>query len=531
MLSILKYPRWAASLPFIYSLALYISYLSISDAAPIATPIGQSVPASVGLNKFDLFKQYLGTASGGDGSAAYRRVTQGMAKKAIADAHDIGVPFFRISATGYAPSAYGEPGDLDLWRRDPLAYWALFDQMMDDLHAQDMRAVLTLVWHSAQLPAMTGETIPMMLQDPGSKSYTLLSQYVAELVSRYRSHPALMFYELTNEINLAADRDSAGHCIKKGKESCDAKGNYTTEDAIVFTRRLAALIRKIDTAHPISSGLSVPRPNAEGLRENPEWQGRQRAKADTREQLQQYLGDINQAVDIISVHLYDHEDNRRFGSGDPVDLLPILRSAADRIGKPLFVGEFGDPDAPSAGESSFTDRMLRKIVELRVPYSAMWVWEFYQRNPYTTFDNKNNTFSLEPGYTDHLIAKLKAANKALGNPVPAPKGNDTNAPRLVLTWPIECAILKDMQKIYAVASDDRGKVSRVEFWLDGSKLGADDAPPYEFDLSTNSLAKGDHEIIAKAFDLAGNQSEWKTQVLIGKPTKAESFCANVAGRH
>ena len=138
LLSILKYPRWVASLPFICSLALYISYLSISDAAPIATPIGQSVLASVGLNKFDLFKQYLGTASGGDGGMSYRRVAQGMAKKAIADAHDIGVPFLRISATGFHPSVYGEPGDLDLWRRDPLAYWALFDQMMDDLHAQDM---------------------------------------------------------------------------------------------------------------------------------------------------------------------------------------------------------------------------------------------------------------------------------------------------------------------------------------------------------------------------------------------------------
>ena len=454
-----------------------------------------------------------------------------MAKKAIADARDIGVLYLRISATGYAPSAYGEPGDLDLWRKDPSAYWTLFDQMMDDLHAQDMRAVLTLAWHSAQFPAMTGETIPMMLQDPGSKSYTLLSQYVSELVTRYRSHPALMFYELTNEMNLGAEQDSVGYCKKnKRLESCDAKGNYTTEDVIGFTRRLAALIKKIDTAHPISSGFSLPRPNAQGLRENPEGQGRKHAKADTREQLEQNLGDINQAVDIISVHLYEKEGTQRFGSGDSVDLLPILRSAADRIGKPLFVGEFGHPDAPTAAESSFTDRMLRKIVELRVPYSAIWIWEFYQRNPYTTHETKPDSFSLEPGYTDNLIAKIKEANVALGNPVPAPKGNDTNAPRLVLTWPIECAILKGTQKIYAVASDDRGKVSRVEFWLDGSKLGADDAPPYEIDLSTNSLAKGDHEIIAKAFDLAGNQSEWKTQVLIGKPTKAESFCANVANR-
>jgi hypothetical protein len=129
-----------------------------------------------------------------------------------------------------------------------------------------------------------------------------------------------------------------------------------------------------------------------------------------------------------------------------------------------------------------------------------------------------------------LIEKLKQANSELGNPVPTPMGADTTVPRLVLTWPIECTQLKVKQKIYAVASDDRGKVSRVEFWLDSSKLKADDAPPYEFDLSTNSLAKGDHEIIAKAVDLAGNQSEWKTTVFVEQPSPG-SFCASATRQH
>ena len=477
---LVKRSRWFAAVAFTSSFALSLSHFSASNAASLAPSANQSAPASIGLNKVDLFQQYLGTASGGDGGEAYRRVTQGMAKKAIADAHDVGVRFFRASATGLRPTTFGEPGDLDLWRRDPAAHWALFDQMMDDLHAQDMRVVLTLAWHAAQFPAMTGETIPVMLRDPGSKSYMLLSQYVTELVSRYHSHPAMMFYELTNELDLGADRDIAGRrCRKKMElsEPCDTLGNYTTDDVIAFTNRLAGLIRKIDKTHPISSGFSVPRPHSKWQRENPEWQIKKRPEADTREQLQQYLGDINQAADIISVHVYDNEENRRFGSGNPVDLLPILKSAADRIGKPLFVGEFGEPDAPAADENSFTDRMLGKIVELRVPYSAIWVWEFYQRNPYTRIDKRNNTFSLEPGYTDRLIAKLTAANKTLGNPAPAPKGPDTTAPRLVLTWPIECSKLEDNQKLYAVASDDSGKVSRVEFWLDGSKLAANDAPP------------------------------------------------------
>ena len=173
---------------------------------------------------------------------------------------------------------------------------------------------------------------------------------------------------------------------------------------------------------------------------------------------------------------------------------------------------------------------MSKIVELHVPYSAAWVWEFYQGNPYTTYDTKPDSFNLEPGYTDRLIEKLKQANSELGNPVPAPMGADTTVPRVVLTWPIECTQLKVNQKIYAVASDDRGKVSHVEFWLDSSKLKADDAPPYEFVLRSNDLAKGEHGIVARAFDLAGNQSEWKTTVLVEQPSPG-SFCASATRQH
>jgi hypothetical protein len=42
----------------------------------------------------------------------------------------------------------------------------------------------------------------------------------------------------------------------------------------------------------------------------------------------------------------------------------VIDQAARRIGKPLFVGEFGDPGAPDAGPGSFTERMLDRIVGL-----------------------------------------------------------------------------------------------------------------------------------------------------------------------
>jgi hypothetical protein len=503
-------PRWNLVFAPLAGLLLGLSTFSVSNAAP-PVPI-------VGLNKFDLFKQYLGTASGGDGSAAYRRVTRAMAKKAIADAHDIGVPFFRISATGYAPSSRGAAGDLDLWQRDPSAYWALFDQMMDDLHAHGIRAVLTLVWNPAQFPVMAKETVPTMLRDPKSKSYSLLSQYVTELVSRYRSHPATMFYELTNELNLGADLDLVNRCRKERKipQLCDAIGNYSTDDLIAFTNRLSGLIHTLDHVHPISSGFSVPRPNADGLRKKPEWQTGKLASADTLEQLRQYMSAVSQAADIISVHLYENKSNRRFGLDNSVDLLPILKQIADQIGKPLFVGEFGDPDAPSAKEGSFSDRMLKKIAEMQIPYSAVWVWEFYQKNTRTTRDNKNNTFSLEPGYTDYLIGRIRQANLGQGHVVAQINEPDTQPPRVVLTWPLECTTLNKPTDLYAVASDDSGPVEKVEFLLDGVVMAVDPSPPYQASLSPMKGKAGLHRLTARAYDSAGNTSEYSSMVVVGK---------------
>jgi hypothetical protein len=532
-------PMWKFSnmtlLPQRSKLAFIVGCLSLAGISSNLAHANPTLPvnALIGVNKFDLLQQYLGTASGGNGSAAYQRVTQAMAKKAIADAHDIGVPFMRVAAAGFAPSAYGQPGQLDLWLRDPTAYWALYDQMMDDLHQSNMRAVLTLVWNGTQFPAITHEKVPDMLRNPNSKSYMLLSKYVTELVGRYRSHPALMLYELTNEMNLGADLDSVRRCrTSRSEPLCEPKGNFGTDDVVAFTGRLAELIRKIDTSHPISSGFSIPRTNAEGLRLSPEWLSGKQAKPDSLEQFQQNLKYVNQHVDVISVHLYANDVNQRFGSADQVDILVAAKRAADNIGKPLFVGEFGEPDAHAAKANSFSERLLKKIVELKVPYSAMWAWQFYQQKTYKTYDTEADSFNLEMGYTDRLLDHLSRANKDLGNPIPASQGSsgaDTTPPRVVLTWPIDCAQLNSKQELYAVASDDRGRVNRVTFLMDGHSLGDVMSPPYKIETSNTALAEGQHEIIVKADDMAGNTSEWKTTVLTGRPGPYSLCASHAAG--
>src|SRR5262249_20785108 len=201
----------------------------------------------------------------------YQKVNRAMARKAIVDAKSIGVTYFRISATGFPPSAYNLPGDLDPWVSDPAAYFNLFDQMMADLNSSGVKVIPVFVWNETQFPAMTGENVTTMLTDPNSKSYLLLQRYVSDFIGHYKDNPALLFYELTNELNLLADLDVVADCQKNNPfpQLCPVKGNFSTDQMIGFTSRLAAYVKSLDPGHLISSGFSIPRTGAEHLRRHP----------------------------------------------------------------------------------------------------------------------------------------------------------------------------------------------------------------------------------------------------------------------
>jgi len=383
-------------------------------AAALLICIGPTLLAAdaspgIGANKFDLALQYLGKAAGGDGSAHDAQVERAIARKAIADAHAYGIRYFRVAMTGFAPSAQGKPGDLDLWVRDRPQYWAAIDEMMKDLARDRIKLIPTFVWNHSQFPAMTGETVGDLLRNPDSRAYRLLSEYVTEFVTRYGGSGSILFYELTNELNLDADLDTPGRCRKeKPADLCSIRSGFTTDDAAEFVGRLSRLVKSIDRAALVSSGFAAPRPAAMHLSKHPELQGNKPDwTRDSIEEMEGYIARVHKDVDIISVHLYEGDDSKRFGSDDPVDLLVALKRAADKLGKPLFVGEFGESDIGTAGPGSFVDRMLDKLAALRVPYSAIWVWEYRQRD---LSRSGADAYSVEPGHTDRVIEHLGRVN-------------------------------------------------------------------------------------------------------------------------
>jgi len=86
----------------------------------------------------------------------------------------------------------------------------------------------------------------------------------------------------------------------------------------------------------------------------------------------------NIGADCESVHIYPFQDGTYFPDKAPIEETIRL---CNGTGKPLFIGEFGAPVKLGAKEAKiFYDRLIKMIVEERVPLSALWVYDFDPQN-------------------------------------------------------------------------------------------------------------------------------------------------------
>jgi len=465
-------------------------------AAGFALLVGASaafaaeVPAELGFNKFDLPAQYLGYASGGRGKEGWVRTTRAMAEKALADAQYFRAAFLRVAITGYAPSAAGERGDLDLWLNQPDLYWKTIDGMMADVERHEIKLVPVFVWNVNQFPAMAGETVADLIARPRSHSRALLRRYVEEFIARYRARDLFAFYELTNELNLGADLDQVRRCRDQRGETqlCRTRANYTTDEMNEFTLWLAAVIRAVDSARLISSGFSVPRGIASRLRARPEWiTGALPREPDTPQELERYLIDVHRPLDIVSVHIYPRGENRRFG-GDEEALLERLNAIAQSAGKRLYLGEFGDDNPDKDRPGNFVERMLAAVERLTVPLASPWIFEFYQAKPYPVAGSKAYSFNLEPGYTPRTLSSFREFSCRLSRERCRAAPPETR-PRVVLAWPMPCTPLTYPIEAFAVASENAAASSAVSFGVDERVLAIVDKPPYRARLTPDAASR------------------------------------------
>jgi len=102
-----------------------------------------------------------------------------------------------------------------------------------------------------------------------------------------------------------------------------------------------------------------------------------------------------------------------------------------------------------------------------------------------------------------LVAALLTGAAGLGLDSGPAAAADNRAPKVDVTAPTAGATVSGTVRLAATASDRSG-VAQVEWYVDGARVASDSAAPWEASWSSTSVANGQHTIVAKARDGAGN---------------------------
>lgn len=303
----------------------------------------------IGVNYFDCFARHLKDPQDTSYEQGFRQLK------------DRGIPFVRFMATGFWPV------DMKLYTENPKEYFSRMDRVVKAAERLGIGLIPSLFWTLSTVPDLVGEPVNSW-GDPSSKTHAWMRKYTSEVVRRYRRSPAIWGWELGNEYNLAADLPNAKDHRPPVWPTLGTPSSRSEKDEITHAMMRTALrefgkeVRKHDRERVIISGNSIPRPSAWHQQRELSW------TKDTPEQFREMLkGDNPDPLDTLCIHAYAPEDTERLGHA---------LAASREVRKPLFVGEFGVPGPQTADSERAFRTMLSQIVEMRVPFSALWVFDF-----------------------------------------------------------------------------------------------------------------------------------------------------------
>jgi poly(hydroxyalkanoate) depolymerase family esterase len=144
--------------------------------------------------------------------------------------------------------------------------------------------------------------------------------------------------------------------------------------------------------------------------------------------------------------------------------------------------------ATSYSESSWTQR---SAIDLSA-YSGTVTLKFV----ITVTDTGSTGLSYAKAWVDDIKISYGGSSGGGGS-------EDTTAPTVNITAPSNGSTVNGTVAITADASDNVG-VSKVEFYIDGTKVSEDTSSPYEYSWDTTAYADASHSLKAVAYDAAGN---------------------------
>lgn len=370
--------------------------------------------AEISFNKFDLFWALHDELRAGRALTPDNPVLKSQ-EKALRDLRGLGFRSIRIFAFPWGDHAAQKWNDPDSKRRILEA----LDQVVRlcEVHGMGLMWCLGCSQFTDDV-----EHLKELCSDPDSANRKHLRAYLREIVGRYRHSPAVLTWEITNELTLSADiGDEKG--LWEGKQRVPSLASVAA-----FYREVSADIKREDPLRLIHNGGSNPREHQWNLHLGKGW------IRDTHEQQFQCFELLfkDNAVDLIDIHYYlgnrdgieiaaDDGGTRRIGLAD-------YMGYAKRLGKPLIIGEFGRPVALSGGKdlrqetpdyfTTYSDaaaalpwvqRLLDEVVRAEVPLSYWWAYQ--SDRAMDREDPHRMDVSLERN--QEIVKAIASANQAL----------------------------------------------------------------------------------------------------------------------
>ena len=347
--------------------------------------------------------------------------------KALEDAANLGVPFVRFAAAPYWPD------ELQSWRADPEKKFSQrLDVAVQAAERLRIRLIPDLLWNPFAFADLCNEPLAALYDKDHNAPRAAISctrqaasSYATQVVQRYATSPAILFWELSNENNALVDGFMNGSTA-----ACDPErgtpprrtdeDNFDTAQMVDTFGWLADAIRRADPARRlVNAGTSMPRPFAQHWRDTPRAQVAKHhmdGTLDNRSAFVANLRDTNARTDFVSAHMGELSDNAQRAwlenTTDPVALLETARAAAAGSSQPFYLGEFTATIAKVGGRSyGYAEAVIDWAlgVDSRLGgggglLSSVWVFEYAPQAA---------AWSLEPGRDDELLDKLSAANRVL----------------------------------------------------------------------------------------------------------------------
>jgi len=345
----------------------------------------------VGVNYFNAFTRY--ALNGNDTSW----------KAGLATLNRYQIPFIRINTFGFWSTDIQNQ-----YLNNKTQFYERLDKFMDEAATQNVGVIMSLFFNFTALPELNKENYPAW-GDENSATRKMMREMTAEIVARYKGHPALWGWEFNNETNQFMDLpDSVNNSQwlppRNDKVPRTRADNYTVKTILSAMTDFADTIRSIDANTPIFSGNNTSRFDSYHLWKLNSWD------ADTPEQYGLIISRDNAGkVNTLTIHLYPETEGTLFGKqpNTYADILAAVMARSAIDGRPFFLGEFGTNNA-TLGNDGAKQKFIQitdAILQNRVPLSAAWAFDLFQQT---------STFNItEINSRSYQLDILKSMNKTM----------------------------------------------------------------------------------------------------------------------